>query len=324
VYFRAAQNWDVLEPLAMEFDFETLGDIFDATDGFFVKRFRDDVSVRLSVTSLVDFEDADYQLKFSPRLSINKDGSTTGKVKFGFTALADPFQFYQRVAIDNHGVLKAKIDVEGGDEGGHGMKCGAAVEINTVKPPTEDSISATVEYSRKDSYFAAEMRKSSNGEAEAAIASGIKMFNGMLGVSHNRSWNGSEPGDHSTGIGLGFAGDDYAVAAQVLRSESEWTGAQMCILRQTRRLLTVAKFDLDLSRPRDPGVVTMGFEHGMRVRLPSWLRETPLRLTAGARADTLGMVAGSLSTVLQKVRYSVLALHKNNRRPTFGIEIRYE
>ena len=304
----------------MDFEFESFDDYVEAADAFFTKRFREDSAFRASMTSIAgDSEHDGSSFKFSPRFSIGHDGETNAKVKVGCAMDLAGCELYQRVAVDQSGTIRAKVDVEGnGGDDGPSLAASATLAINTVAPPTEDSFEMEASLDRDDGYAKLGIAKQSSGEGFATVSAGLKAFNGTVGVAHERSLSA---GDSNTTAGFGFSGENYGVACLMRHAASQIDGASLVVLRRERRVIFASKFDVSPSEEK-PVSITLGAEQALRLRLP--FRETMSRFIVGFKADTAGLLVGKIETVLQKVRYTATGKFSPGQTPLFGLNVRFE
>ena len=152
----------------------TVSDYFDAVDDYFDKQYREDQSFRLAFKSkrpveileskspaaagAADAKDKEEKpqgkavassfLKLAPVVSVNRDGSTKGRLKVGSVLdIGDYCSLYQRCGIDTEGKVTVKGDL---DEMVPGLQLKAKFEVNTLAPAAEDVVEFESSYARGD------------------------------------------------------------------------------------------------------------------------------------------------------------------------------
>uniref|UniRef100_A0A7S1LW15 Uncharacterized protein n=1 Tax=Neobodo designis TaxID=312471 RepID=A0A7S1LW15_NEODS len=303
----------------MNFEFRSFVEYFDAAESFLSKNFREDSRFRVSITSCSGEAHGDGCIfKVSPRFQIGHDGCASSKLKVGCAVDMANCDVNQRVAIDDQGVIKAKVSAETTGDVCPRLAGSATVEINTVAPPTEDTLSVEASAFRDDSYGSINLTKQSGGEGVAVFAAGANAHSGTIGVVHERSLGDTPP---RTLAGVGFGTSDFALAGCIESDTSHVHSASVVTMRQERRLLFVSKFDF-APNERTPVRMCIAAEQGVRAHLPFQKKAT--KFTIGFKADTMGALAGKVETVFCRVRYSFGAKFTSLSSPMFGINIRFE
>lgn len=274
---------------------------------------------------------------FSPRMSFDELGNALGKMKVSL-GLRIPHicKVEQGLILNNMGIITSVTRVR---ELLDGLMLGMRMSVNAIAPASQDTISGTAFYRRRDFYSLLGYQRNNLGSSNLVFDFGSSYWNCLFGAGFERQQlsyyeqkDGSERFDVMYG-GVGFSDVNWSIGAKMVRTIDAWTNLRVSALQRltpTTALACSYNFDITQSLAN----VTVGCSQGFRLCLPSLLQpsrlstvcdawtngegcwSTTLPFIIACKADTSGDCAGTLRAVFNdSVRWSVV-VRKNMITPS--------
>ncbi|EKG05129.1 hypothetical protein TCSYLVIO_003802 [Trypanosoma cruzi] len=356
-----------------------LGEFFGIVDDFFKKTFRDDSRVFVAVksrqysesfpgkqlfftapppsplesgktdaqtpataqeTAAIASKKENY-MTFSPRLTINKDGTGFGKVKLGCgLCIQRVCRFEQGLTLTSRGVVATNVKLIDLLEG---LELKGRVSVNTIAPASEDVSVATIDYQRRDFYTTLGYQRNGLGSSDLLVDCGTKFFNLLVGAGFERQkLSYLEHHDASAQMdvlyaGLGFTGVNWSIGAKMVRAHDAWNAARVAFYqRMAPNTMVACGYNFDLLESR--AHLSLGFSQGFRLRLPTILQQRSeehldewtaiLPFVGAVKAESDGVCAATIRGIFNGVIHWALIARKNvmlDKSPVqYGVTISME
>lgn len=157
----------------------------------------------------------------SSQMEWGADGPAAS-LEVGVSTTTKSWSAEEKISLSSDGQVLGCVELQATDlEGQQTLAGSIEVAVNTKESPLDDSVSAALYFDRSAAYGGGRFHRSANGSSSCIAESGVRFFNGILGVDVSRE---IASGPWIPSVALGFQHESFTIAGK-LTAASEPQGS---------------------------------------------------------------------------------------------------